>query len=30
MTTLNKYIKQMKIDRTRRLPSDIYKLTDET
>ena len=30
MTTLNKYIKHMEIDSTRRLPSDIYRLAEET
>ena len=30
MTTLNKYLKHMEIDSTRRLPSDIYKLAEET
>ena len=30
MKTLNKYIKHMEIDSTRRLPSDIYRLAEET
>jgi len=30
MTTLNKYLKHMEIDSTRRLPSDIYRLAEKS